>query len=188
MPHKPGVRSIFSGLLADGSRIDMGLAVTPNTAGGVTRSGDKRNRGFQYEILTLTDVVTSIDEADDYGSVKLLDLPSSNLILAGCIFDCTAEADGTGITDVTTVDYALGTVALTSTDFSNAGEKNVLPEKDVAALGVAQNIVTATEKNLFLAKATASIYLNAQATITTSGTVTWNGTVYLAYIDLGAES
>lgn len=166
--------------------IRQGLSSTPNAAAGV--AAQKLARGYQVERLTLTDVQVDIAAADDYGSVKLVDLPDSNVLILGAIMNCTAVADGTAITDVTTVDYAIGTAALASTDFSGSGEKDICPEKDVAASGVSQNATTGTEANNLVAKGTNAVYLNAQAAISADGWVQFTGTIDLIFVDLGAES
>lgn len=166
--------------------VRQGLSSTPNTASGITNT--KKMRGFQMEEMTLTAVGVEIDEANDYASVKLCDLPTSNIIILGCLCDVTCTVDGTVITDPEDIDYAVGTVALTSTDFSNSGEQNILAEADVAALGVMQNVTTATELDVILTKTTNALYLNIQATIATTATQTFNGTITLFYVDLGAES
>jgi hypothetical protein len=85
------------------------------------------------------------------------------------------------------IDWALGTVALTSTDFSNAGEKNVVTEADVAALGVMQKATATAEANVGLAQGSNALYLNIQATIGTTATQSFSGTIRLYYIDLGAH-
>jgi hypothetical protein len=169
-----------------GRKISQGLSSTPNTAGGVT--AEKLARGYQVERLTLTAAEIEIDEANDYGSLKLVDLPASNIIVAGVVVNLVCTVDGTVITDPEDIDYAVGTAALASTDFSNAGEKNLVGENDVAALGVMQAAVSDTEDSLFLAAGAKAVYLNIQATIGTTATQSFAGTVDLIYLDLGSES
>jgi hypothetical protein len=166
-----------------GRKVRQGESSTPNTAGGVTC--EKLARGFQLERLTLTDAEIEIDEANDYGSIKLVDLPTTNLIVAGVIVDLTCTVDGTVISDPEDIDYAVGTTAVTSTNFSNAGEKNLIAENDVAALGVMQAQVTGTEDMLFLGTGAKAVYLNIQATIGTTATQSFAGTVDIMYVDLG---
>lgn len=167
-------------------KISQGLSSTPNAAGGVT--AEKLARAYQVERLTLAAAEIEIDEANDYGSLKLVDLPSSNVLILGAIVDLVCTVDGVVVTDPEDIDYAIGTAALASTDFSGSGEKDVCPEADVAALGVMQLATTATEANLFKAKGTNAVYLNIQATIATTATQTFNGTIDLVYVDLGSES
>jgi len=168
-------------------KISQGLSATPNTAGGVT--AEKLARAYQVERLTLTAAAIEIDEANDYGSIKLVDLPDSNIVILGVIVDLVCTEDDVVITDPEDIDYAIGTVAITSTDFSNAGEDNLTPEADVAALGVMQHASDTNTNNVFLAKgATNKVFLNIQATIATTATQTFAGTVDLIFVDLGSES
>jgi hypothetical protein len=120
--------------------------------------------------------------------LKLVDLPASNIIVAGVVVNLVCTVDGTVITDPEDIDYAVGTAALASTDFSNAGEKNLVAENDVAALGVMQAAVSDTEDSLFLAAGAKAVYLNIQATIGTTATQSFAGTVDLIYLDLGSQS
>lgn len=168
-------------------QLSQGLSSTPNAAGLVT--GVKLSRPFQVERLTLAATPITIDEANDYGSVKLVDLPDSNILILGAIVDIVCTVDGTVITDPEDLDYAIGTVAITSTDFSNAGEDDITPEANVAAAGVMQLATNSTTVNKFLAKgATNKAFLNIQAAIATTAIQTFAGTIDLIYVDLGSES
>lgn len=186
MPHKETTLTYLPNLKVDNALLSLGLDSTPNTAAGVTRV--RQRRGYHMDKLTLAATPITIDEANDYGSVKLADLPTSNIVILGCLVDIVCTVDGTVITDPEDIDYAIGTVAITSIDFSNSGEKNVCPEKDVAAAGVMQNVTTATEQNAVLTKTTNALYLNIQAAIATTAIQTFAGSIDLFYVDLGAES
>ena len=182
----PELHSVNLYFGSNARQLSQGLSSIPNAAGLVT--GVKLSRPYQVEQLTLAATPIEIDEANDYGSVKLADLPTSNLVILGALVDIVCTVDGVVITDPEDLDYAIGTVALTSIDFSNAGEKNVCPEKNVAAAGVMQNVTTATEQNAVLTKGTNALYLNIQAAIATTAIQTFAGTITLFYVDLGAES
>jgi len=169
-----------------GRKVSQGLSSTPNAAGGVT--AEKLARGYQVERLTLTAAGIEIDEANDYASLKLVDLPSSNVLILGAIVNLVCTVDGTVITDPEDIDYAIGTAALASTDFSGSGEKDIVDEADVAAAGVMQAASGSTQVNLFKAKGTNAVYLNIQATIATTATQTFAGTIDLIYVDLGSQS
>ena len=175
--------NFYSGL----RKSDQGLSATPNAAGLVT--GAKFMRACQVEKLTLAATPIEIDETNDYGSVKLVDLPDSNIMILGVIVDLVCTVDGTVITDPEDIDFAIGTVAITSTDFSNAGEDDLTPEADVAALGVMQLASDANTYNVLVAKgATNKVFLNIQATIATTAIQTFAGSIDLIYVDLGSES
>lgn len=135
--------------------------------------------------------VLTILEANDYGSIKLATLPSSNVLIVGAVVDIDGVGDGEtgGVEDITAVDVAIGTVATTSTDFSNAGEDNIVPKIDCAAEGVTEGATDGTTVNLFVdaTAGTSSIYLNAAVVggITADGSVTFSGWIDLLYIDIG---
>jgi hypothetical protein len=166
--------------------VEQGLVPTPNAAGNVT--GVKLARAIQIERLTLAATPIEIDESLDYASKKLIDLPTSNVIIIGAMADLVLTVDGTIITDPEDIDWALGSTALTSTDFSNAGEKNIITEADVAALGVMQKATATAEANVALAQGANAVYLNIQAAIGTTAIQTISGIVDLFYLDLGAQA
>lgn len=170
----------------DGALLRQGLASVPNAAAGV--SADKQARAFRVEKLALADVEIEIDEANDYGSVKLVDLPDSNIVILGAIVDLVCTVDGVVITDPEDIDYAIGTVAITSVDFSNAGEDNLTPEADVAAAGVMQLASDTNTNNVFVGKGTNAVYLNIQSAIVTTATQSFSGSIDLIFVDLGSES
>lgn len=180
------VEKIQGRFIADDARLDNGADVTPNTAAGVAM--DSRMRPVRMARLTLTDVEVSIAAASDFGSVKLIDFPATTVVVLGINLDLVATADGSVITDVTTVDYAVGTAALASTDFSGAGEDNLVAENDVASGGVMNARTTAAlSLPLTLDAGNNDVYLNVQAAVTAgTGTVSFTGTVDIFYFDIGA--
>ena len=170
--------------VVDGALHDNGDAVTPNTAAGVTRTSLARPP--RVERMTLTDVEVDIAEADDFGSVKLCDLPAGTCAVLGLNADLVVTGDAV-ITDVTAIDYAFGSVAISSTDFSNAGEDDLTAEGNVAAMGVINARTTAAlSPPIYYDAGSNAVYLNLQATIATDATVTVSGTVDLIYVDLGS--
>jgi len=195
MPHYPRIATYHEFLKSrqfalnnkgDERELTQGLSSTPNTSGGVTRT--KQFRGFQMEVLTLTNAEIEIPTANNYASLKLVDFPASNIIVLGAMADLICTVDGVIITDPEDIDWALGTAALASIDFSNAGEKNVITEADVAALGVMKKATATAEANVALAQGSNAIYLNVQATVGSDAIQTFNGTINLFYIDLGAQA
>lgn len=177
----------FRGPVAiDGAVLDNGDPVTANVASGVKL--ENLARPVRVARLTLTDVEVSIAAASDFGSVKLIDFPAGTIVVFGVNLDLVAVADGSVITDVTAVDYAVGTAALASTDFSGAGEDNLVAENDVAALGVMNARTTAAlGLPLTLNAGNNDVYLNVQAAVASgTGTVTFSGTVDIFYFDIGS--
>ncbi len=166
----------------EGEAVDLGISLTASTDCALTSTVIG---GARRALITLTDRVVSIDSDDDYGSAAIASITGGNIAILGAVVDLVGTPDGAVVTDVTAVDAALGTVAITSTDFSNSGEQNLVAEVDVASAGVLQAVGGGAT---FLA-ASGSIFLNNQIALGAStGTVTWNGTVLVTYVDLGVVS
>lgn len=163
----------------EGDAVDLGISLTAATDVAVTSTVLRPTR---KALLTVTDLVVSLEAANDYGSAAVATITGGNICILGAVIDLDGTADGAVLTDVTTVDAALGTVAITSTDFSNSGEQNIVAEADVASMGVYE----ASGGGATYLAASGSIYLNNQAAIGAgTGTVTWNGTIEVTYVDLG---
>lgn len=181
MPQKfRGLQNIPS-LVADEHRVSHGTSPTPNSAGGV--SMEKFSRPPQWVRLRLTAAVLSMTAANDYGSLKLADLPNANLQILGAKFALTATMAGFASNVGTALDVALGTVATASAAFSNAGEKDLIPKVDATGAGATATIAgagTSTEAEKFIAAGTNAVYLNASSPVTSgTGTLTITG-----YVDL----
>jgi hypothetical protein len=179
----------FRGPVAiDGARVETKAGVT---AGAGTTSMQHFATPFRRERFILTAERVTILEANDYGAIKLCDLPATNLIIAGAVVDIDGTGDGEtgGVETITAVDVAIGTVSTTSTDFTNAGEDNIVPKIDVAAAGVTEGASDATTVNLYVdaTAGTSSVYLNVAVVggITADGYVDFSGWIDLVYLDLG---
>ena len=180
---------IFDALSLGTNRETFSIAAgvpTPNAAAGVTM--EKLLAVAKKVRFELDGVRITIDADDDFGSVKLCDMPATNILHLGTYVKATATGDGEtgGVEDITTVDFAIGTAALASIDFSGPGEKNLIPEIDVAALGAIAKVSTSTEACKVLTGETIDVFLNAQAAITADGFVDLDGFVEILYVDLGS--
>ena len=143
--------------------------------------------------LTLTAVAVSVDSGDDFGSVELVTLPNTNLLITACVVDLAATVAGLATETVETVDYAIGTVPTASANFANAGEDNLTPKIDgvgAADSGTVKGASSAATINVLVAAgASNKIYLNVGTPVTDdTGTVTVTGTIKLVVIDLGAPA
>lgn len=180
--HQSRTRSSFPNLEVGGAIIGSGRSVTPNAAAGVALT--PLSLVPRRAQLRLENVAVAVDADDDFGSVKLLDLPDGNLVVIGALVDLTfVGADG--IDTPANVDVAIGTVATASSGFTNSGEDDIVPKLDGTAGGVVQGGPTATEALGFLAASSDSVYLNVGVSIGSDGSATFNGTVELIYLDLG---
>lgn len=142
----------------------------------------------------LDGAVISLAAANDYGSIQLCDLPNKNLLIAGALVDATVTVAGAAVNQGDAVDWALGTAALASTDFSNGGEANIIDEYNGTGAGAtgaanAHSFDNSSPALIFLdAAGTNDIFLNAQTAVTTgTGTLTFGAGSFvdLFYFDLG---
>lgn len=180
--HFPG-RALFNRI-----EIETDLGTTP--AAGVTSV--PRGLMIQRETLTLA-VTISLLAANDYGSVKLVDLPAGNLIIVGAKVDIAGTVAGMTTNTIDQAHVSLGTVATASNSLGTAGCANIVPSTigvvTTGAAGTFKGMTTTTEKLLYVANAANSIYLSAiQAVTSGTGTITITGTVELDFLTLGAPS
>jgi hypothetical protein len=181
--HKSKVRTSLPNLEVDGARLGSGRAVTANAAGGVRledRSLAVRRARFRLDSLSV-----AMEADDDFGSVKLCDLPDGNLIIVGALVDLVAVGVDGSAAGLDSIDVAVGTAPVASTTFANAGEDDIVPKLDADAGGVIQGGPTGTEALGFLAASSDSVYLNVVDVITADGAIEFTGWVELLYIDLG---
>lgn len=180
MVQKQRQKVILDNAVLDGMSMRAVTGTTPSAS--VVAAG--RYPIPRVEVLTLTAKSISVAAADDFGSAKLCDFPAEKTILLAAVIDLVATGGGAVVT-ITDVDVALGTVATTSTGFTNAGEDDIVEKIDVAALGVTQGNSIPSLMPKVLA-ASAALYLNiATGNIASPGTVSFTGTVTLIYLDLG---
>lgn len=147
---------------------------------------------LRREKLTLTNFTVDVLAANDYGSSKLFTFPANNILFLFALLDLTALVAGFATNTVATVDLALGTVATTSTDFSNAGEDDITLKIDgvgAAATGTIKGVSDSTLVNQFIAAGTNAVYANVSDPVTTgTGTLTLNGVIEITYLDLSKPS
>lgn len=165
------------------------ISPTPTTGVAVVEAA----RMPQLVTLTLTAKAVSVDSGDDFGSVELVTLPNSNLLITACVVDLAATVSGLATETVETVDYAIGTVPTASTNFANAGEDNLTPKIDgvgAAASGTVKGASSSSTINVLVAAAADNkVYLNVATPVTAdTGTITVTGTVKLVVLDLGAPA
>lgn len=145
--------------------------------------------------ILLTNVVVTLTAANDYGSVKLCDLPDRNILIVQAELTGTVIAGG----DFATGDdpkIGVGTAAASANPIATTAQ-NVVPLANYtdivagAATAVAQSMLGSTgdAANLLVADAAGNaLYLNASNTDTqlaADGTLTFNGYFDMWYFDLG---
>ena len=167
-----------------------GSPPTPNT--GVTLVSDEAKcmREMRFSVSGL---VATVLAADDYGSVKLLDLPDKNLLLASLELDLVGTKAG-GLIAATDMDFAVGTAVASNqtlaTTMLDVIEKIDL-DADVigAVIQIHSNDQSTAAYPLRIAdSATTALYLNLGIPVgVADGTVTFAGTVVLKFWDLGNE-
>lgn len=191
MVHKQKVRTIFENSFVGDSEISEGSL--PVAANSLPMSHFLVP--LQKTRFKLDGAVLSILAANDYGSLQLCDLPNSNLVIAGALVDASYVVSGFATDQGDSIDWALGTVAITSTDFSNNGEADIVDEFDgtggtSTGAAAASSVANSSPAQVFVAAgASNDIFLNAQGAVTTgTGTITFAAGSYvdLFYHDLGA--
>lgn len=148
--------------------------------------------------LKLTGQSLAIAEADDYGSLKLCDLPDSNLHLLAVEADLTLVKGGVtnGLEAAVDVNVAIGSAAATAVDLTATAAENDKIENTaltdnsltvaLAAHSQAQTGDGAMPQQL-PDGASAGLWLNASVTagITADDALTVTGEVDLYLVDLG---
>lgn len=175
--------------------VDMIPSSSGNSSGGAISAATDaaltfdRMRMVRHARLTLTDLVVSIDEADDYGGTKICDLPDSNLVILGAEVNLSLDKDGTGIVAATDVTMGLGTAVASNATLSGTMidvlTKALTTDEDPTTWADHTNEQGTPALTFVDDGATAALYLNAAATLTTSGTLTCTGTVDIFYLDTG---
>jgi hypothetical protein len=146
---------------------------------------------IRRERITLASYLAAITAALDYSSHELLTFANSNVIILGTVVNVVGVPDGVGVTTIANVDIAVGSVATTSTDFSGAGEDDMVEKIDLTAGGVGQgdSLDNATPALLWVgAGASNKVFLNQAVTIGADGSVTYTGYIDVFYADLGVAS
>jgi len=178
--------------LRDGSPL-----LTPGSGMGF----DLSHVAVQKATIKLTGQSLAIDEADDYGSLKLCDLPDRNIHLLAVEADLSLVKGGVanGLEAAVDVNVAIGSAAATAIDLTTTAAENDKIESTaltdnsltvaLAAHSQAQTGDGAMPQQL-ADGASSGLWLNASVTagITASDALACSGTVDLYYIDLGNQT
>lgn len=169
----------------DSVQIDVGNAPVPGSA-AVTIA--RVARPLRMAQCRLVNFQVSVAAASDFGSLKLLDLPTDRALVVGTSVNLTTVPVGFASDVGTAVHLALGTVATASTTFLNAGEDNLCPDltgTGAGSPGAVNGGSGATETNVLLAAGAKSIFVNVADPVTAgTGTLTLNGIITVFYLDL----
>lgn len=149
--------------------------------------------------LRLTNTVISVAAAEDFGSVKLVDLPNRNMLIMGVEVDCSVVKGGVtnGIIATTDLDMSIGTAAASSTTLAST-MINIIEKKDiddnaltVTFAGHSNDNATSVAPFKIADGASSALYMNAVPvggiTVVAGDTLTVTGTVDIYYMDLGKE-
>jgi len=193
MTQKINQEVLFAGGLKGSDEL-AGLPVTPGTG---TTVASRKAKAVQHYQLYMSGASIAVDESDDYGSVKICDLPDTNIHLLGVEVNLTLTKGGTtnGIVAATDLDVGVGTAAASATTLATTMIDIIeKADLDTNALAVefeahTQGQSTATMPKQIGDGASSALYLNAVAVggITASDTISVTGTVDLYYVDLGNE-
>lgn len=145
--------------------------------------------------LTVSAATLTVLEADDYGSLKLCDLPDRNILLLGVEADLVLTKDGVtnGMVAATDLDVGIGTAAASATTLTST-MINVIEKKDLDANALAVDFEAHSNDNattvfpLPIADgASSALYLNVVPVlgITADSSLSVSGTVDIWYMDLG---
>lgn len=164
----------------------------PTPASGVTLGRPQLAHPTIFT-LSLNSVSVTVDSGDDFGSAEICTLPNTGIILLGAVTDLSVSVADIDTAQVDAVDFAVGTVATTSTTFANAGEKNLMPKIDgvgAAETGTAKGGLTSAVAPVSVTPGAANkVYLNLSTPVTAgTGSVTVTGTVKLVLIDVGVPA
>lgn len=172
----PNLRDSFSSLPAAANSL-------PFKAGPVV---------LQRVEIDLSGLVVSMLAANDFGSMKLCDLPATGQIVVMATLDATFVVAGCAVNAGTSVLNALGTAATASTALTGTNENNL-----IGVLTATGGGTTGTSKkngasaNVLVPAGANAIYLNASSAVTSgTGTLTYGAgsKVVLFLLDVGTFS
>jgi len=191
MTQKNNQPHLFMGGI-QGSDLLAGGAAEANTAGLVTLKSDDVLTPRKM-VLQLTDAVLTHTEALDYSSLKLCDMPDSNLLFLAAEVDleCVKGETTNGLEAATDITLALGSAAASNATLSSTMqdiiELDTLTATDASPAWQAHSADQSTIPMPYQIAdaATNAVYLNLAAATTADDTLTVTGTVTLIYVDLG---
>jgi len=191
MTQKNNQPHLFMGGI-EGSDLLCGGMADANIAGGVTLKSDTAHAPRKV-VLQLTNAVITHTEALDYSSLKLCDMPDSNILYLAAEVDleCVKGLTTNGLVATTDITLALGSAAASNSTLSSTMqdilELDALTPTDASPAWQAHSMdqVTIPLPYEVADAATNAVYLNLAAATTADDTLTVTGTVTLIYIDLG---
>lgn len=175
----PGVNSDFAG-----KAIVNGVSATVVTLDEV--------RAIRRTRFTITNLVVDFAHATDSGSVKVADMPDTNILYFGAEVNITGTKGGTsnGLGAATDINLALGTTAtadstLTGTD-GNLVASTAITADTLAITWQAHSLATTFVGAGTLDSASNAIYINlGTGALSANDTLTLSGTIDIFWLDLG---
>jgi hypothetical protein len=177
---------------SDGNSYGGGV-VTPGSAAVKVNTGDESVRAVRHTRLTLTALNLAVAAADDYGGVKLCDLPDTNGMLLAVELDLvlTKQANTNGIVAATDLLMGVGTATAGAADLSGGTDDNILTGISLTATAAAPALQVHSNDDASItypkkfADGGTALYLNCGTSITADSSLSVSGTVDIYWIDLG---
>jgi len=168
-------------------------AVSTFTAGtGVAITSNVGGPGTTLR-LTLTNALVTVTNANNYGSLKILTWPNTNLAVLSARFNLTCVKDGTGLLATDTPHVAVGSAAASNKTLATTMVDTVEQVTLAGTLSAAaqQNGPHTAGNRYIAAGASNYLYLNAGVSANgggVDGTLTVSGTVDIFFDDYGVYS
>ena len=158
-------------------------------ANGVQNDGHSRNRFIrQHQIPLLSPFTVPILAVNNYGSLKVADLPATNLLIlsAGVI---GSGFKNTGIASAASVQWGFGTAPATNAtltgDMINILSRTQSTSTDFPLIKGHSNENSTPGMMLFLPESATEIFMNVAVAATSDSSLDMSGTLNLWYFDLG---
>lgn len=165
-------------------------SLLPTPVAGVAMNSNVR-LPLKHEFV-LSALSVSLLAANDYGSVKLCDLPTNALQILSVMVDLTSTQSGFASNNGSAIDLAIGTAATASTDFSGTNEKNLVAKIDGTGTTAGSVVGSSIEGSVAvtgLAQGAKAVYLNVADPVTSgTGILLLSGKVIIEYLDCGAHA
>lgn len=178
MVNKNKAPTILPDAKVNSALLRAGRHLAPNTSAGVLAA---QQALLPRKAVLKVDATIPVLAADDFGSVKLCDMPTGQVYILGARANLIASGTGTGFA-LANVDVAVGSAAASNATLATT-MLDVLAKIDaVTVTGVVQG---ASATPVALNGATPDLFLNVAVALSGNGSVRLVGTIEITYLDLG---
>lgn len=182
--------TMFSGGIKAPSKSDGGIMwgkpIDPGVDGVTITSDDLRP--IRRTVVNVVDLVLDFANATDSGTVKVMDLPNTNILIMGSAVNLVGTKGGTtnGLETNTDINLALGTTATADATLSST-DANLIASTAITANNIDATWQAGGSVNVAVAAgASNGIHINlGTGNLSADDTITFNGTVTLFWVDLG---